>query len=315
MRQVDAIRLRYGSVYCTIGNHDVVVPWKPLSIGRWLQVKKDLDRQLVVSEIIENEVFKECVVDPYLVSNIDSLDAGLVEAVSVAIFLASGPKSLQDVNEQLEMKRMELSGVLHTLIDMINKAFPAIPMSDIYDMDYQTLMMRSAQAEKMLIHKGILAEPIFFSDVKLGQKEEKAPQVEGKKKNVEQFKQQYFEQQRIEGEKKPFRVSELERQAHALELKRDEEKDMKEKWTPEAPGAGAVGEIYPDYLDQMRSGKPVKIKSLDERVKETEEKLELARKKYATIEKKRVKEKEENAARYDQIMAEQLEQKARKKRR
>lgn len=155
------LRERFGSCFVTETPDGQLIPWKPLSIGEWLEYKDLLVGSLVPNAVIEDEIFRRCVVDPVLVKNISKLKAGTVSFVVRSILDYSGPSSPEEFNYVLDLNRNSISSnPMHEMVSWICIAFPAYTPDDIYALDYNVFMERLAHAETNLFRMGILSDPI-----------------------------------------------------------------------------------------------------------------------------------------------------------
>lgn len=308
MVDVNALRLRYGKAYATVLPDGRVIPWKPLTIGRFIDYTLEVRKQAILEPVLENEIFRDCVLDPFFVNSMDDLPAGIVESVVVAIFLTSGPVSVHDINTKMEMKRMELTGILHTLVDMITLAFPHYAPEQVYNMDYETLMMRAAQAETRLIERKVLAQRVFFEDVDYSKpKENQEDNAPSPKASAEKLREAYFEQQKQAVTKETV-ISKAEVMAHNTVANTYEVMDADVQLNETA----AI--FYKDYLTQMKAGEKPQIKPLEQRVAETSAQITRAKAKYDKIEKKKTSNIEEKTKFYEEELAKQLEAKAKRRR-
>lgn len=182
--------------YFTEINEDFIVPWKPLSVEDFIYYSELTISRAVPPSVIEDEIFRKCVLDETLLRQIDFLPAGIVTTVVHAIWACSGPRDQDSVNEDLEAGRAVISAgagsILHEFVDVITKAFPAYTHEQVYSMDYETLIIRTVQAEKRLISLGLVQEPIKILSKEELEKQQKKPKrkVDAKKLYEQQFKKQ-----------------------------------------------------------------------------------------------------------------------------
>lgn len=159
MLPLHKVRQGYGGIFATVFSEDLIVPWKPLSLGDFISYTRDYERGAIPSVLLEDEVFKKCVLDSSLVRQMNFLPAGLVSVVAQNIWEYSGPKGVSEFNQDLAGARHILFGggskALHELVTIIAMAFPYKP-EEVYAMDYETFLLRLAQSEKKLIDMGVL---------------------------------------------------------------------------------------------------------------------------------------------------------------
>ena len=158
-----AVRQLHGRGYVSIFPDGLIVPWKPLSVQEYLAYDQDTLAGVIPLAFLEDEIFKSCVLDPVIVGQVRFLKAGIVSTVVGHIWSFSGPTDSNAFHRDLEMARQMLYGgnskAIHQLVELITMAFPYKP-EEVYQMDYQILMLRAAQAETKLIQMGILQKPI-----------------------------------------------------------------------------------------------------------------------------------------------------------
>lgn len=161
------VRQLTGSSFATIFDHGLTVPWKALSIGDFIKYTHDYARPTTVPAIIEDEIFKKCVIDEDIIRRMDYLPAGVTTTVTLNIWDFSGPTSIESFNQDLQNAREYLvaGGLkpIHELVHTIILAFPYKP-EEVYAMDYETFMIRLAQAEEKLLAMGMIKEPVSLVD-------------------------------------------------------------------------------------------------------------------------------------------------------
>ena len=159
-------RKNHGRVYATLLPNGLTVPWKPLSIGDYIKYTRDSRRGVFSLTFIENEIFHKSVLDESIKRQMDFLNAGLVSTVANNIWEHSGPTGVDAFNRDLDNARNEAFGeeqaVLNELLQLITMAFPYTP-EEVYEMPYETMLLRAVQAEKKLLMLGIIQEPVVIS--------------------------------------------------------------------------------------------------------------------------------------------------------
>jgi hypothetical protein len=266
------LREIYGSVFLITTTDGTRVPWKPLSIGEF-QIYEPIVRGNVspdIKAVVENEIFRKCVLDSVLVDNIDKQKAGTITSVVEAIMSCSGPTSPDDFNKFLEFNRTLASTPLNQMVNAICWAFPAYTPEMVLAMDYSTLALRLAMAEAK---PGLFTEPFRLVNTNELNKE----QPKKNKYDPEKLKKAWEEQKQTEEQKigsaKKIKKGELEgdesfgpktnyivstaQMAQGLDHDPQAAKTTREE----------AKTIYADYIEQMKHGK-VKIKTYEERVEE-----------------------------------------------
>jgi len=199
MDELHRLRQKYGrNCYLSVFDDGLTVPWRPLSIQEYLGYATDLERQIYLPTQLENEIFKKCVLDDTCLRQLDYLHAGVISTVVQNIIEYSGPSLTNPIDQVFAASRAKLNShnVIHELVELITMAYPYKP-EDVYMMDYETLIMRAAQAESKLIKAGVLEAPISFQSTETQQQKPTQPrqQIDAKKLWEEQQKQQIQERQ------------------------------------------------------------------------------------------------------------------------
>jgi hypothetical protein len=162
-RELLQVRRLYGGVYTTTFEDGLIVPWKPLSLGEFIQYELDVRRGLVPMAQLEDEIFCKCVVSQEIVDRMGTLLAGVIATVVQNIWQYSGPTSGEAFGNDLQQARdllfKDTSTVIHQCAQQILTAFPYRP-EEVYALDYETFLKRLAQAEAKLIDMKVLTEPI-----------------------------------------------------------------------------------------------------------------------------------------------------------
>jgi hypothetical protein len=165
--QISTLRDRFGSVYVTAFPDGPTIPWKPLSLGDYIKFNADAARGLIPQAQIENEIFRSCVLDQVFIQQLPFLKAGIVTTVVSCIWQHSGPTSISSFNADMEMARQIIAAdgtkALHQVVQLITMAFPYKP-EEVYEMPYETLLLRAAQAETKLLETGMISQPIMMQD-------------------------------------------------------------------------------------------------------------------------------------------------------
>jgi len=177
-RQLVDTRRHYGGVYTTSFEDGLIVPWKPLSLGDYIQYDVDIQRKFIPPSVIEDEIFRKCVLDPRIVEDIHTYRAGLVSTVVQTIWQFSGPTSGPSFQEDIEQTRLLMAGgnsaILHQCSEIIATAFPYKP-EEIYAMDYRTFLTRLVQAESKMLKVGLLKEPVSITQLDQEPQTKQAP--------------------------------------------------------------------------------------------------------------------------------------------
>lgn len=294
MEQLSTLRGRFGSkVFVTYLPDGVQVPWRPLDIGEFLDFQNTLATGQYARAFIEDEIFRKCVLDSALVSNIDRLKAGTVSTVTATIMAYSGPQDAEELNFAIDFSRQLSSQVLHQMVPVICQAFPAYTPEVVYNMDYETFMMRLAMAESRLIATGQLAEPISFSAPgDQPQRRSGADRVQDKT-----LKSLWEEQSTppvtppVAPPVKPKpkrRVTHTPQQPDTVITTQDVAEhtiaytghEMEDRILLEHDMVKSTSPVYKDYQEQIARGEKVRIKSVKERLAEAKIRMDRNKARY-----------------------------------
>lgn len=268
------------------------VPFKLLSLKDYLSYSQAIEAGIVLQSILENEIFEKCVRDEVLIENIHKQKAGTPTVVADTILRYSAPHSTEELSYFINYNRHLVDNVLYQIVNIICLGFSGYTPDDILNKDIQDIMFLLAMAERKLLETGMLSEPLDFSGAPQDQKSKK-PKVD-----VSKLKQIYEETQEFnlnklheKGEKRPESVTENEVKdfndkdsegnvcisAAELMYNNNQQRMLEEE---EITTLREANIIYKDYINQVKKGKKVEIKSDDERIKEAEKRAEENRKKF-----------------------------------
>jgi hypothetical protein len=298
------LREIHGSVFVTETPDGLIVPWRPLSFGEFLEYEAAFKGGLIAPASLEDEIWKKCVTDPILQKNIALQKAGTVTTVVRSIMENSGPQSINNFNDVLNYYRGIALQPVHAVATVICRAFPGYTPDDIYDMDFHKMSLRLAQAEAKLMALGLMQEPIIFMSPEEEQEGPKErPQIKvDPKKLKEAFDLQEtqpmhkrIEKAKAQGKKKLDLSKEMEEEDIDLGSTTNGEEFVVSTGMMMAGlelGDENEGrqlkrdakELYPDYL---KMGNKVKIKSVEERIQEAHARMEANKKKNLAKRKKK----------------------------
>lgn len=310
------LRQKYGSVYITELQDGRLVPWKPLTLGEYINYDQQFRLGMYPPAFIENEIFDKCVLDDYLKQFKGEQKAGIVSNVVAGIMSISGPESIKDMNNMLNIKRFESSGVIHQIVEFIVRAFPSYKLEDIYTMNYETMMLRLAQAEAKMLELGIIAEPLSILNPNNQQPEQQKTPAR-QRPDTQKLLENFYAQQNINtnipsapqsnfGDKTI--ISEHDIQEHTAAYIGHEVGDrmvLEHQMVKDTAG------IYSGYLEQMKKGDKVKIKTPEERRAEANARMAANKKMVQQIAKTKREQLEAETAK----LSEQLKHRATRKRR
>lgn len=281
---LDILRLReqHGECFAIRLPDGQLIPWRALAVSEYIEYERLLQSGVYPRARLENEIFEKCVLDKTLVNEIGKARAGVVTAVADAVMAHSGPQSLQDLNQILEFSRHRAAQVVHDLSSLVCTAFPGYTPEDLEKLDYITFMLRVAQAEKKLLQSGLLQQPISFDPPGGEQKQRVQPPPAPKPEELAGIWNNQQPAQRIpkadfshDGSQTVITKADMvEHQAaytgHENLDRMVNEKDM----VDETAGH------YEEYLQQIREGQQVRIKTVEERKAEAEVRAKVNEEKY-----------------------------------
>ncbi|MHA2063331.1 MAG: hypothetical protein ACXABY_03000 [Candidatus Thorarchaeota archaeon] len=253
MDRVLLLREQHGSVYATVLPDGQTIPWKPLPIGEYLQYEQLLEGQVYPRAILEDEIFKKCVLNQVLVSDIDKLRAGVVAAVVAGIMAHSGPPTPGHLQQMMDLSREAASSVLHELTALTCQAFPAYKPEDLYSLDYETFMLRAAQAERKLLNTGIIHEPITLEVRQPGEQQQRPPPPKPPPRNMARDWEKSQKKTVI------TQHDTMEQQAALIAHEHVDQVITNKEMMKGVPA------IYKDYAEKVKKGEKVEIKSEEER--------------------------------------------------
>lgn len=135
--------------------------WERFNMYMELQLKGSLP-----NDLIEDAIFRECVLDAVTIDSMGRFRAGVVHTVASVAMHISGPADLETVNPSLEIARTQVDSLNSQIVMVICRAFPAYSPEDIEAMPWNKVLIRLAQAERILMTKNPpeLAEPVRVLD-------------------------------------------------------------------------------------------------------------------------------------------------------
>lgn len=287
------LREIHGSVYVTETTDGTIIPWKPLSIGEFLEYDVLFKSGLVDHSILENEIFTKCVTDPVEINDLGSHKAGTVTTVVASIMANSYINDIDAFNEALEHSRLIIQHPVHQFVSVICRAYPGYTPDDIYKMDMTTMLIRLAQAEDKLRLAGGLQEPIRL--YKEGEEELEAEKPKRFKLDPKRLKEAFDVQ---DGPKPKKMDLSAMRDDEDIDLGSTKDGETFVVSSPLMVTGLELGDeqearqmqrdaktLYADYLKQ---GNKVKIKTVEQRVAEYQQMVAEKKKKLALSKKKAI---------------------------
>lgn len=239
------LRTKYGKVYITVFPDEIVIPWKPLNLNDYFHYMREMRESKIPFVLLEDEIFRKCVLDNIFIREFHTLKAGIVSVVAQNIVSFSGPINITDFNTDLENNRLLLQqdSSITELVVLLTMAFPYTP-EQVYAMDYETFLQRVAEAELKLMYMGIIKDPITIQPKEeafnRSKKQQKRIPRKGIQKELEDenqisldAKQLWEKQQGIES--KPSKILDENKVFAAPIREEDFSKIDRSKWWKESP--------------------------------------------------------------------------------
>jgi hypothetical protein len=126
------------------------VLFKALSYADSETAKRICKNYPALAPIVEDNIWKKCVIEHTLPGTVDTLNAGLVSTIVRLILNFSNPTSHYDIENELNEIRAKTRNIREEIIIKICQAFPSYTPEDVEDMEWRTQLKRLAQAEKIL---------------------------------------------------------------------------------------------------------------------------------------------------------------------
>jgi len=296
------LREEHGDAFATRLPTGQIIPWRPLSMGEFIEHQDALALGAHPPAYLEDEIFKKCVLDTALVKGINQLKAGIVATVVATILSYSGPSNVEELNQVMDFNRTAATKILNDLVNFVCQAFPAYKPEEVYEMDYSTLMLRVAMGERKMLQTGIITEPLHFDHPEAAAEAQVDAEAERAKRRQEnsEMMDRYYEQQGItvpDSVKQSRTAAREQIMGRQAELAGDakppplsiapEERtiiskaDIREHQTfiggdavEQIIKTGETAEVYEGYLEDLREGKELKILTPEERKAAALERME-----------------------------------------
>lgn len=138
------------------------VPFVLLNWGDYVVFFEMFNKATVPKDIVEDIVFKQCVVESSVVAARQQFRAGIVSTIVEVIMLMSGPADINAFNQALDVSRQQVDSLQSQVEMIICRAFPCYKPEDLRWLQWPQLIQRLAQAERILMSRNPpeLTEPI-----------------------------------------------------------------------------------------------------------------------------------------------------------
>lgn len=129
------------------------VPFRLLSWKDFNKYWELSQKGTIPADIVEDAVFRQCCLDPVCIDNAHEMRAGIVSTVVGLIMQMSGPANLDGFNSDMDVARSMVDTLNSQVVMVICRAFPAYKPEEVMDMSWSSVLIRLAQAERILMKK------------------------------------------------------------------------------------------------------------------------------------------------------------------
>lgn len=126
------------------------ITFKLLSWGEFNAYSEAANRGTIAVDIIEDTIFRKCVLEQRFIDTMYELRAGIVSTVATLILGFSGPTDVESFNKDMEAYRIQSNSLNSQIRTLICQAFPAYKPEDLEKMTWPVILERLAQAEQIL---------------------------------------------------------------------------------------------------------------------------------------------------------------------
>ena len=126
------------------------VLFKALSYDKCETAKRICKNYPALAPVIEDDIWRECIIEHTLDGTVDTLNAGLVSTIVRLIIGFSNPTSQRELEQDLTEIRGQSKNIKEDVIIKICQAFPSYTPEQVESMDWKTQLRRLVQAEKVL---------------------------------------------------------------------------------------------------------------------------------------------------------------------
>lgn len=124
--------------------------FRPLSYDKSQTAKRICDAYPALAPAVEDDIWKECVIESTIPETLDQMDAGLVSTIVRLILRFSNPADLAQIHSDLKEVRENTINIRDEIVLKICQAFPAYTPEDVEAMEWKTQLKRLVQAERIL---------------------------------------------------------------------------------------------------------------------------------------------------------------------
>ena len=126
------------------------VLFKPLSYADCETAKRICKNYPALAPIVEDDIWKQCVIENTLQGTLDTMNAGIVSTIVRLIIGFSQPTTAKEIEDDVAEIRKNSKTIREDIVIKICQAFPAYKPEDVEAMEWKTQLRRLVQAEKIL---------------------------------------------------------------------------------------------------------------------------------------------------------------------
>lgn len=160
MTTIFVSREKHGECFVSRFDDGLDIPWNPLSLSDFMYYDQQFIEDRIPSAILEEEIFKKCVLDETIKLNFNLLNAGIVTTVAGQIFEFSGPMDPRAIERDLDVARYQVSNFLSDSVSIIIQTFPGYTVKEVEALTYREFLKLLAMAERRLFAMGVIQEPL-----------------------------------------------------------------------------------------------------------------------------------------------------------
>ena len=127
------------------------ISFRLLSWKRFNDYWSLMQRGTISNCVLEDAIFRECVLDHDDIEQMYTMLAGVVATVAMVIMKMSGPSDESTFMPDLEVQRIEVSNLRSQITMTICRAFPAYTPETVELLPWPKVLLRLAQAETILL--------------------------------------------------------------------------------------------------------------------------------------------------------------------
>ena len=148
-KRFDEILVEHRDVFlfeCAVGR----VMFRLLPYQKYAIARHSIRNYPTLRWALEDDIWEECVIEHTFDTGIDNIPAGVITTVTQLILKFSCSQNTQDANMVLDAARAGLQDAVQQAIIFVCEAFPSYLPEDLEKMSWNQILIRLAQAERIL---------------------------------------------------------------------------------------------------------------------------------------------------------------------